>query len=181
MNADRDDAPLYIQRRGWIYSIKIWAIPVIAGSFVTLSLLHLASNSLLNKSGPNTAEMQVRADISGQIVRVPKTAIEARREDSSTDNSHLWKSENRAETHAKQTVFNDRNYIPRDADNIISMAEPKNSFASPHEENKKRKINITIIGERHDIKESACWPHREGSIEKRNCKAEVGLSTRNRN
>jgi hypothetical protein len=191
MKADRDDAPGYIHRRGWQHVAKVWTIPAIAGTCVTLGLLQLANLMFLNEKAHGLADGRAAQPVlSGSIIRPQITQRQAAREDfphaQSASSAHIWKEEQSyqqpsLEPVPKQTVFNDRNYIPRGADNVVSMAQPQDNFVIDQAQPKGQGVRITVVGETRDVKESACWPHREGSIEKRNCKARVGLYMRNRN
>lgn len=79
----------------------------------------------------------------------------------------------------KQTTFNDRNYSPNGAINVVSF----NTIGTTEEieSTQVRKQNeITVIGQQRDKGKEACWMHREGSVEKRECKAGVNLYLRNK-
>lgn len=69
----------------------------------------------------------------------------------------------------KQTVFNDQNYTPRGADNVLSLHE---SYQSTKQEEPAGKVRVTVIKE---TKDQTCWPLKEGSIKRRNCKSYIGL------
>lgn len=76
---------------------------------------------------------------------------------------------------AKQNIFNDHNYTPRGADNVISLRE----IQQPVEPEKPAgKVRVTIIEQTPSMKDRACWPYKEGSIEQRNCRSQVGLNHR---
>lgn len=189
MKAEREDAPFYIYKSGWMHTVKVWSIPAIAGTFITMALLQLANLVWLNERIPNVVGGQVEPTMSGQVIRSPTAAIETERRNPLMSHpapaNRLWKEvqtqEPEANPSGKQTVFNDRNYAPRDVQNIVSMAQPQDSYVSKQEERKGKGVRVTIVGETRDFKETACWPFREGSIEKRNCKAQVALNMRNRN
>lgn len=189
MNADMDDAPDYIHRRGWQHAAKVWTIPVIAGTCVTLGLLHLANLMFLNEKAHGLTDTQsAPSAVSGPIIRPQITPAETGREYSSAPQpapvARISKEEQvqpPSPASSKQTVFNDRNYVPRGADNVVSMVQPQDSYVIEPAEPKGKGVRVTVVGETRDFKESACWPHREGSIEKRNCKAGVGLYMRNKN
>ncbi|MFZ6049395.1 hypothetical protein ACFW0H_25140 [Pseudomonas sp. CR3202] len=190
MEADMDDAPSYIHRRGWQHIARVWTIPAIAGTCVTLGLLQLANFRLFNEKAHGLADRQAaQAVLSGPIIRPQLTPAETGREYSSfvqpAPRAHLWKEEQVQQPSLapspKQTVFNDRNYAPRGADNVVSMTQPKDSFVIESAEPKGKGVRVKVVGEKRDFKEAACWPYREGSIEKRNCKAGIGLYMRNEN
>ena len=76
---------------------------------------------------------------------------------------------------ARQTVFNDQNFTPRGADNVIAFrvgSDPSQEKAAPNN------AELTIVRQSPSIKERACWPYRHGSIESRNCRALIGLKHR---
>ena len=77
---------------------------------------------------------------------------------------------------ARQTVFNDRNFIPGGADNVFNLGVV--SDPSPKKE-RPTKLKLTIVQQPTRAKERACWPYKQGSIESRNCRASVGLKHRN--
>ncbi|MCW0221432.1 MAG: hypothetical protein OJI67_24115, partial [Prosthecobacter sp.] len=74
----------------------------------------------------------------------------------------------------KQTVFNDKNYVPQGATNIVPATRviPETTITIP-----SRQKEIVVVGKESRI--SDFCPGGEGSIERRNCKASVNLNTRN--
>ena len=76
-------------------------------------------------------------------------------------------------TVTKQTVFNDANYTPRGADNVLPVEK---NYKPVEQEKPAKKLKVTVIKE---TKDTTCWPLREGSVARRNCKANVNLSRRN--
>ena len=72
----------------------------------------------------------------------------------------------------KQNIFNDHNYTPRGADNVLSLRE---TYQHDEQEKTAGKVRVTVIKE---TKDQTCWPLKEGSIERRNCKSHVGLGRR---
>ena len=75
---------------------------------------------------------------------------------------------------ARQTVFNDDNYIPRGADNVVSFPVIPKKI---EDKLPKRPKEIVVVGKERRI--SDYCPYREGSLERRSCKANIKLSTRN--
>ena len=69
----------------------------------------------------------------------------------------------------KQTVFNDQNYTPRGADNVLSL---RKAYQPLESEKSADKVRVTVIKE---TKDSMCWPLKEGSIERRSCKSYLKL------
>lgn len=79
----------------------------------------------------------------------------------------------------KQTTFNDRNYRPNGAVNVVSF-NTASATDEIEEMPARRQSEITVIGQQRDKGKEACWMHREGSVEKRECKAGVNLYLRNK-
>lgn len=79
----------------------------------------------------------------------------------------------------KQTTFNDRNYKPKGAVNVVSFHQEDfehSTRVAPIQKQQK----IVVVGRREDKWESACsFSGREGSTEKRDCKARMNLYDRN--
>jgi hypothetical protein len=75
----------------------------------------------------------------------------------------------------RQTAFNDQNFTPRGADNVVAFAV-SSPIPSPDEPPKMAKL--TIVRQSPSIKDRTCWPYRQGSIEFRNCRFSVGLKHR---
>jgi hypothetical protein len=76
---------------------------------------------------------------------------------------------------SRQTSFNDQNFIPTGAHNVVSFhRSPDNS---PRAES-PQKVKLTIVRQTPSMKDRACWPFRQGSIEARNCRLSVGLKHR---
>lgn len=76
----------------------------------------------------------------------------------------------------KQTVFNDRNYIPQGAVNVISYST-LDEYAAPVPQGEQE---ILIIGKEGRRLRDFC-PYKPGTIEHRNCKMNMDLYSRNRN
>jgi len=75
----------------------------------------------------------------------------------------------------RQTAFNDHNFTPRGADNVIAFPA---SADIPSRGEPSRKAKLTIVQQSPSMKDRACWPYRQGSIERRNCRFSVGLKQR---
>ncbi|MBF7144767.1 MULTISPECIES: hypothetical protein [Pseudomonas] len=75
----------------------------------------------------------------------------------------------------RQTVFNDQNFTPRGADNVVTFAkEPIPATESPP----TKRVPVTIVAQPTSMKTRLCRPYAPGSIELRNCHAQVGLRFR---
>jgi hypothetical protein len=75
----------------------------------------------------------------------------------------------------RQTAFNDQNFTPRGADNVIAF--PAIAYI-PSRDEPSNKAKLTIVRQSPSMKDRACWPYRQGSIERRNCRLSVGLKHR---
>lgn len=92
--------------------------------------------------------------------------------------SLVWQSDQLAVSAApttRQTVFNDQNYLPRWADNVVSLRE---GYKPVETERPAGKVRVTIVEQTPSMKDRACWPLKEGSIERCNCRFRVGLQYR---
>lgn len=162
MNADISDAPSRIFRkhhhRGVIYVASFVVIGVIAAASVFASITR-GSNAgpVLNATGATPSNELAP----GQ--RVEQTPLQR--------SSNTLPSTNAT----RQTAFNDQNFVPRGADNVVSFhvnADP------PQKVEPAQKVKLTIIRQSPSMKDRACWPYRQGSIESRNCRAAIGLKHR---
>ncbi|EQM79115.1 hypothetical protein L686_02265 [Stutzerimonas stutzeri MF28] len=71
----------------------------------------------------------------------------------------------------KQNVFNDSNYAPQGAHNVVpavSTYQPKETQAI------KKRQQIVVVGKETRLRDFC--PFRQGSIERRNCRMSVDLS-----
>ncbi len=75
----------------------------------------------------------------------------------------------------RQTSFNDQNFVPTGAHNIVTF---NHSPSIPPRTESLQKVKLTIVRQTPSMKDRACWPFRQGSIESRNCRLSVGLKYR---
>ncbi len=75
----------------------------------------------------------------------------------------------------RQTRFNDQNFVPTGAHNIVTF---NHSPSIPPRAESPQKVKLTIVRQTPSMKDRACWPFRQGSIESRNCRLSVGLKHR---
>lgn len=184
MKADRDDAPEWLTSRPSKGSHLKVVLAGTIGTVVTLGALTLAGQAFMQNTVKNLAEnsQQPKPKPVAEITRVePAPRIDwdeiveeqARRDAMSTQQPEQpIGSDSPA---VKQTVFNDQNYTPRGADNVLSLG---GSYQPVEPEKPAGKVRVTIIEQTPSMKDRACWPHKEGSIERRNCKSRVGLNYR---
>ena len=76
---------------------------------------------------------------------------------------------------SRQTSFNDQNFIPTGTHNIVTF---HHSPSNPPRAESPQKVKLTIVQQTPRMKDRACWPFRQGSIEFRNCRLSVGLKHR---
>jgi len=179
MNADRSDAPSYMQPRNSLSEILRWGLALGLASGISVGALYIASQQLytpLPSTQPKTESygkplQQVQ---SSEPVRITNTV------DPTAPNKHTYRPNPVQESTpidnvppkkaTKQTVFNDHNYTPKPLVNSVSMGQPV--------ENTARRPEGVVVGIKE--KRSPCWPYKEGSIEYRDCKRSVQLNARNR-
>ncbi|WP_147172713.1 hypothetical protein [Pseudomonas sp. SJZ079] len=179
-----------MERRTWIIrtssrrsSAKTWIIPSVIGTCITLGLLQVAGTAFLKGTVQNLADKSTHSrPVPVTEITRPEKVIskdwdrivdEQARRDLQTQSNMAHSQAEMANASTKQTTFNDHNYIPRGADNIASFAEAPQPVEKPVE-----KMKVTIVKQTPSMKDRACWPHKEGSVERRNCRASVGLNYR---
>ncbi len=163
MIADITDAPKRVirtrQKRSHFYVL----ICMVIGSTAAIGAFHFSSRISTVDSVFNQAISYPGSD-AGTVQR------------QSLDSSWLRASDIHLSTNsARQTVFNDQNYIPRGADNVIAL---RAAYDLSPDRTAPEKVKLTIVRQSPRMKERACWPYRQGSIESRNCSASIGLKYR---
>lgn len=181
MKADMDDAPEYLRPTGRRSNRLTWVIASLLGTGITVGALHTLGSTYLQSTVNNLANHQRPKSISIAEVTRPasipeknwhKVVEERARRDAM---SHQSKQGNSAESPPKQTVFNDLNYQPRGADNVLSL---RDTYQTEEQAKPAGKVRVTVIEQAPNMKDRACWPYKEGSVERRNCRSAVGLSYR---
>ncbi|WNF47728.1 hypothetical protein RHP75_04625 [Pseudomonas sp. SG20056] len=182
MKADRHDAPEWIRSSSRKSGNLGVVIPGLIGTVITVGALYLASQAFLQSTVKNLAEskQQPKPLPVAEIRRAePETdwskvvEEQARRDAMSQPQAELPTSENTA---TKQTVFNDLNYKPRGADNVLAFEE---TYQPIEPEKPAAKMRVTVIKEELKQKDWVCGSRPNGSVEQRNCKSRVGLQHRN--
>lgn len=182
MKADRNDAPEWIRsntrRKGGLGVV----IPGVIGLVVTLGALNIAGQAFLQSNVQRLVEkrQQPRPAPVAEITRsapAPRKdwdrIVEQQARRDATSQQSPEQSISSESPAIKQTVFNDQNYAPRGADNVLSLGL---TYQPMEPEKPAGKVRVTVIKE---TKDSTCWPLKEGSIERRNCKSYIGLNHRN--
>lgn len=176
MKADFDDAPEWLragQKKGGVAPLFAW----IVGVCVVLGALLLGGQALMQGPLKNLASEQ-QASTQAETpkpIQIKNTGQDWARivEEQSRRDAQMQSQEVNKPT--KQTAFNDKNYKRPDAINVLTFNETR----VPEEPKTKRQgVRVTVVAE---TKDSACWPLKEGSIERRNCKFSQGLNSRNQN
>lgn len=180
MKADRHDAPEWITNSNRKRSNLKMVIPGLIGTVITIGALHFASQALLQGTVKSIAEKRQQpnplpvAEIHRAEAQTDWDKVveeQARRDAMSQTQTELpTNTENSA---TKQTVFNDLNYTPRGADNVLAVEK---NYKTVEREEPAKKLKVTVIKE---TKDTTCWPLKEGSVERRNCKASINLGRRN--
>jgi hypothetical protein len=169
MKADFGDAPERILRTQQKRGIQRFATYAVAGCIAAVS-----GFILLNRSEPDRGSaLQVAENLrsgrdsgemsSGSVIR-PGPSL-----DLQSPNTGTFVNQ------ARQTVFNDQNFIPTGAHNVVTFHDTVREV--PREEPPK-KAKLTIVRQTPSMKDRACWPFRQGSIESRNCRDAIGLNHR---
>jgi len=182
MRADRDDAPEWLTSQPRKRGMGAVVAGVI-GMVITLGALTLGGQAFMQNTVKNLAanNQQPKPKPVAEITRSEPTPRndwdkiveeQARRDAMSQQQPERPTSSN--STAAKQTVFNDQNYTPRGADNVLSLRE---SDQPAELEKPAEKVRVTVIKEEQKLKDWACWG-KEGSIERRNCRSKIGLNHR---
>ena len=182
MKADRDDAPEWLTSRPSKGSHLKVVLAGTIGTIVTLGALTLAGQAFMQNTVKNLAanSQQPKPKPVAEITRVePAPRIDwdeiveeqARRDAMSTQQPEQPTGSDSPAV--KQTVFNDQNYTPRGADNVLSSREIPKPVAQVQSQ---ETLRVTGIKEERKLKDF-CWG-KEGSIERRNCRSQIGLNHR---
>ncbi|WP_341304934.1 hypothetical protein [Pseudomonas sp. TMP25] len=148
MKADRHDAPEWITSSNRKRSNLKMVIPGLIGTVITIGALHFASQALLQGTVKNIAERRQQPN--------PTPVAEIRRAEAQTDWDKVVEGQARLDampqtqtelptspenTATKQTVFNDLNYKPRGADNVLAF---KDTYKPVEPEKPAEKMRVTV-------------------------------------
>lgn len=184
MKADWDDAPDYITRHPRKSRRLAKLIPGLIGTLITLAVLQMAGSAFLQGTAQRIAEKRIQPKPTpvAEITRVEPAATkdwdrvveEVAARGATPQPQSAQPQAVTAEPTPKQTVFNDNNYVPQGATNIVPATRvvPEPTVTIP-----SRKKEIVIVGKQSRI--SDFCPGGEGSIMRRNCKSSVNLNARN--
>ena len=166
IKADITDAPERVIRRHHKQNVFCTAICLVIGSLAAVGAIRLVDRSPSLDSAHKQVERTTEKD--QELTRVPRQGRDSSWLRASTE---VYLPDNAA----RQTVFNDQNFVPKGAENVVVFRV--SSELSPRPEAPK-KAKLTIVRQSLSMKERVCWPYRQGSIESRNCRASVGLKHR---
>lgn len=164
-------------------------VPAFASTAVVFGILYLTSSLLLPSAlngtanrqphqSPPLAQISQPASKNGQD-KWDRLVEERFRQDNPP--AAIWATTKSAPPSVpKQTDYHDQNYVPRGVDNVVPL-HPYPLPQEPTNPSEPQRTRITIVGENRSLKDRICWPYKEGSVERRNCKSWVGLNHRDRN
>lgn len=183
MKADWNDAPEYITRQPHKSRRLAKLIPGLIGTVITLAILQMAGSAFLQRTAQRIAEKRIQPKPTpvAEITRAEPAAtkdwdrvveeVAARGATPPPQSAQLQAVT--AEPTPKQTVFNDNNYVPQGATNIVPATRviPEPTVTIP-----SRQKEIVVVGKESRLRDLC--PYREGSVERRNCKMSVDLNGR---
>ena len=181
MKADWNDAPGYLKRPRKRGAANL--IPGLIGILITLALLQMASSAFLKgtvqgivdkRTQPKPAPVaEIRRAEPATIKDWDRVVEEVAARGATPQPQAPQPQAATAEPPPKQTVFNDKNYVPQGATNIVpaTRAIPESTITIP-----SRQKEIVVVGKESRISEFC--PGGERSIERRNCEATVNLNSR---
>ncbi|OMG62093.1 hypothetical protein AUR61_018045 [Stutzerimonas balearica] len=183
MKAEWNDAPDYIRRRPRKGAVA-WLIPGLIGTAIMLAALQMVSSAFLKGTAQGIADKRTQPKPApvAEITRAELAATkdwdrvveEVAARGATPQPQSAQPQAVKAEPLPKQTVFNDKNYVPQGAINVVPATRviPEPTITIP-----ARQKEIVVVGKESRI--SDFCPGGEGSIERRNCKATVNLNNRN--
>lgn len=185
MKADWNDAPDYITRHPRKSRTLAKLIPGLIGTVITLAVLQMAGSAFLQGTAQRIAEKRIHpkpapvAEISraepAPVRDWDRVVEEVAARGATPQPKSAQPLADPIETRpSKQTVFNDSNYAPQGATNIVPATRV---IPEPTVTIRSRQKEIVVVGK--ETRTSDFCPGGEGSIMRRNCKASVNLSTRN--
>jgi hypothetical protein len=171
MKADISDAPERVIRTHHKYGVFSMVICLILGSTATIGIFQAISRA----SSIDAAYKHAMSPNGGEGELIRNSAMPPMQDPGGSKtqaSSDIYLPANAA----RQTVFNDQNFIARGADNVLSF---RASSDPPPRKELPKPVKLTIVGQSPRMKEQACSPFKQGSIESRNCRAWIGLRHRN--
>nr|WP_288359310.1 hypothetical protein [uncultured Pseudomonas sp.] len=178
MKADRDDAPTYFRPSAHRSNGSTWIVASFLGSVLTVGMLYALSALYMHDVADRilNGQKQKPAPIAEITRSVPAEKDWDRIvEDVATRSRAAERPEiNNQTQQPKQTDYSTATYVPAHAVNVIPA---RSTYTQPNSQSTKTQKEIVIIGQQKKLSDHC--PFREGSIERRSCKANINLSTRN--
>ncbi|HBO5517154.1 hypothetical protein ACM7YN_31120 [Pseudomonas aeruginosa] len=188
MKADKDDAPEYLRRKR-SQNLGKWALPIALGLGLSGLALHMAGSKLLflpqsQANHLSYPENSTRISNYNALEKQPQK----------TSEELFWESVNarNKSNQPKQTAYDDSNYTPTGAVNVVSMEAMRqsNGYRNPSTSRKKKTTNRIqhtgawvnkwsggaryyaewVVIENYIENTSVCANHKRGSIDYRECR-----------
>ncbi len=182
MKAEWNDAPDYIRRRPRKGAVA-WLIPGLIGTAIMLAALQMVSSTFLKGTAQGIADKRIQPKPApvAEITRAEPVSTEdwdrvveeAAARGATPQPQSAQPQTATTEPPPKQTVFNDKNYVPQGATNIVpaTRVNPEPVVTIP-----TRQKEIVVVGKERRL--SDFCPGGAGSIERRNCKMSIDLNGR---
>lgn len=175
MKADITDGPAFLRPKKKSHTTFIIALVVVSAAFwILVSLFGKPIAIDIGKPQVAVAHRKgASTTTSDSIAAIPP----AQNERQNAAAEMFWSNVNekqRGGSEQKQTEFNDRNYVPTEAVNVVRFEQPTRINVEPA----KKEVKVTVVKQEQSMKDRACWPYKEGSVERRNCRLRVGLNYR---
>lgn len=192
MRADRDDAPLYLQVQHQSGGFIKWLIAGAIGCGITAGMLLWVGVDITNLQSKAPIALPAPAPaVSEAPPAPPPLRFTNTQEVDRTAEDRFWADHSKREKQAKQTDFNDSNYIPKAPANVVSTEGIRQSAAyrdqTPQRVTRTRQIEHDghwvdkwSGGARYYAKwmvvnnnidsSSVCTNHKRGSVDYRECR-----------
>ncbi|WP_313453623.1 hypothetical protein [Stutzerimonas nitrititolerans] len=183
MKAEWNDAPDYVRRRPRKGAVA-WLIPGLIGTAIMLAALQMVSSAFLKGTAQGIVDKRIQpkpapvAEISRAQPASAKdwdrVVNEVAARGATPQPKPAQPLADPIETRpTKQTVFNDSNYAPQGAHNVMPAVS---TYQSQETQTPRNKQEIIVVGKETRLRDFC--PFREGSIERRNCRMSVDLNGR---
>lgn len=175
MRADSGDMPDYLQPRSHAGGAVKWIVAGVFGIGITAGILYLAGSNLSGNMRSFVSQKQPQAEPVPRKIFIPTEPVRGTDWDQVVEEQARRDAEPQAEMPIKQTSFNDQNYIPRGADNVVPAE--KVYAEQPPEQRSQKPTKVVVVGKAERRLSDYC-PYKEGSVERRNCKQSMNLISR---
>ena len=195
MRAEMEDMPEYLKNRKQESPWRMVAMMVI-GTGIVVGGLSLFGGGLTERAKTIASGQNLKDEI-GLLQPQPKQQELARPQNATTrresygslqpfrDNDNVLIIDRGAipeeapAQQARQTIFNDQNYRPQGAVNVVNFSAP----TIPKEQQQSTQLKqkeIVVVGKEETRLRDFC-PYKPGTIEHRNCRMRMDLNSRKRN